>query len=246
MRLDQIAGDQLEAIRFQRSPANTNNALRTIRRTLAKAAEWGLIRTAPRIKLAKEYGRSSVIDPETEAKLLAVASQPLRDVLLIMLDTGMRPQEVFRMSWDHVNWQRRAIFIPFGKTRNSRRFVPMSQRVMDALLLRAASKREGWVFPSRSRSGHLVSVEKQFLEARTKAGVPGSVVLYCARHTFATDVLAATGNLALIMKAMGHSDAKTTMLYQHPAIEAVRKAVDERNLSRPQRHNLRHSPAGVQ
>ena len=91
-----------------------------------------------------------------------------------------------------------------------------------------------------------MSVEKQFIEARTKADVPDSVVLYCARHTFATDVLAATGNLALIMKTMGHSDAKTAMVYQHPAIEAVRKAVDARNLSRLERHNSRHSPVRVQ
>lgn len=101
----------------------------------------------------------------------------------------------------------------------------MSQRVRDALRLRAAGTNESWIFPSRSRSGHLVSVEKQFIEARTKAGNP-SAVLYCARHTFATEVLGATGNLALVMKTMGHSDAKTAMVYQHPAIETVRQVVD--------------------
>jgi integrase len=51
-----------------------------------------------------------------------------------MLDTGLRRQEVFRMRWEHVNWQVRTIFNPFGKTRSSRRYVPMSERVMRALL----------------------------------------------------------------------------------------------------------------
>ena len=34
-----------------------------------------------------------------EAKLLAVARQPLRDVLVIMRDMGLRRSEVFRMRW---------------------------------------------------------------------------------------------------------------------------------------------------
>jgi len=246
MRLDKITTDEVEVVHFPGSPANGNNALRTLRRMLGKAVEWGLIRTAPRIRLLKEYGRSAIIDPETETKLLTMAGQPLRDVLVIMLDTGMRPSEVFRMRWENLNWEARTIFVPYGKTRNSRRYVPMSQRVMDALRIRAASRTSDWVFPSNSRSGHLVSVEKQFIDARAKAGISPQVVLYCARHTFATEVLGATGNLALIMKAMGHSDAKTAMVYQHPAIETVRQVVDERNISREQRHNSRHSPEMLQ
>lgn len=67
------------------------------------------------------------------------------------------------------------------------------------------------------------------------------MVLYSARHTFATQALAATGNLAAVMRAMGHSSAQTAMIYQHPGIEAIRKAVDERNLqarTSQTRHNL--------
>jgi integrase len=246
MRLDQITTDEVAAVQFPGSAPNANNALRTLRRMLGKAEEWGLLRTAPRIKLLKEYGRSAVIDPESEARLLAAARQPLRDVLVIMLDTGMRPSEVFRMCWEDVNWETGSIFIPWGKTRNSRRYVPVSKRVMSVLLARAENKRTGWVFPSRSRFGHLVSVEKQFIEARTAAGVSPEVVLYSARHTFATQILSATGNLALLMKAMGHSDAKTAMVYQHPAMEAVRRAVDGRNTFCAERHNSRHTSEMVQ
>jgi hypothetical protein len=54
---------------------------------LGKAAEWGVIAAAPRIKLIKEYGRSALIDAEAEFKLLAVAKQPLHDVLTLILDS---------------------------------------------------------------------------------------------------------------------------------------------------------------
>lgn len=241
MRLDRITNDEVQALRLSGSASNINRARRTLRRMLGKAEEWGVIRRSPRIKLAKEYGRSALIDSETEAKLLAAARQPLRDVLLIMLDTGMRPSEVFRLRWENVNWETRTIFIPNGKTRNSRRFVPMSIRVCDALLVRCAGRREGWVFPSRSKAGHLTTVAKPFSNARERAGLSRSLVLYAARHTFATHVLGATGNLAVVMRALGHSNAQTAMIYQHPSLETVRTAIDQRNETGSLRHNSRHS-----
>ena len=80
--------------------------------------------------------------------------QPLRDVLLIKLDTGMRPGEVFRMRCEHVKWDRELIFVPRSKSRKSKRFVPLSQRVRQALQLR--THESGFIFPSpRSRSGHI-------------------------------------------------------------------------------------------
>lgn len=247
MRLDHITTDAVETVRFGGSPANANRALRTLRRMLSKAAEWGLLQAAPRIKLMKEYGRSTLMDAATESKLLAVAIQPLRDVLLIMLDTGMRPQEVFRMRWENVNWEARTIFVPYGKTRNSRRYVPLSERVAEALQARSKGKTEGWVFPScRSASGHLTSVAKAFAEARRATEINPSVVLYCARHTFATQALAATGNLAAVMRALGHCNAQTAMIYQHPSIDAIREAVDKRNLIAAQRHKHVTMPSLVQ
>ena len=56
MRLAHIATDEAEALRFEHSPANANPALRTLRRMMGKAAEWGMIAAAPRIKLMKEQG----------------------------------------------------------------------------------------------------------------------------------------------------------------------------------------------
>jgi hypothetical protein len=66
MRLSHIATDDAGALRFSHLHDNSNRALRTLRRMLGKAAEWGLIVGAPRVKLLKEEGRSALIDEETE------------------------------------------------------------------------------------------------------------------------------------------------------------------------------------
>src|SRR5215831_16320645 len=175
---------------------------------LKRAQEWGLIQIVPKVRLVEEQGREILLESWMEAKLLAVTAvartptkkhapksinygwQPLRDVLLIMLNTGMRPAEVFRMRWEHVNWERDLIFVPRSKSRKSRRFVGLTKRVKLALLARRMDATEGWVFPStRSQSGHLETVQKQFEMAKRLAGLPESVVLYCARHRFSTDAM---------------------------------------------------------
>ncbi len=155
----------------------------------------------------------------------------------------MRPDEVFRIRIENIDWTGLVIFNPTGKTRASRRYVPISERMFNMLMLRCGEKKEGWLFPSkRAKGGHLTTVAKQSREARRAAGLPETLVLYCARHTFGTVVYEATGNLAMVMKAMEHSDARTAMQYQHPALDPVREAIDQRNL----RHNSRHSELTVQ
>jgi site-specific recombinase XerD len=246
VRLDRITAELVDSIRVGKSPSNTNCALRTLRRMLGKAQEWKIIQQVPRIKLVKECGRSSVIEPWMEQKLLAVAEQPLTDVLMIMLDAGMRPAEVFRMRWDDVRWERDSIFIPFGKSSKARRFVPLSDRVRKALEARG-KKLAGWVFPAkRAKSGHIETVQKQFATAKTLAGIPSGIVLYCARHRYGTDALSGTGNLAAVMNSMGHTHAQTAMIYQHPHLDLVRDAINRRNAVSGVGHKSGHSEQIVQ
>ena len=68
---------------------------------------------------------------------------------------------------------------------------------------------------NRAASGYLRLIDRLFREVRRQAGVPKELVLYCARHDYGTRVLMRAGNLAAVMKTMGHRDVKTAMHYQH-------------------------------
>jgi integrase len=174
MRLDKIMADDIETLSFAGSPSNANSALRTLRRILHKAEEWGVIRSVPKFRLVKEYGRSLRLDDDAERKLLVVAEQPLRDAIILMRDTGMRNErELYRTRIENIDWNGRVIFVPDSKTPNGRRLVPMTDRVLDLLLVRCGERREGWLFPSkRSKSGHLTTLAKRFREARKKPAFP--------------------------------------------------------------------------
>jgi integrase len=230
MRLGAITRDEAERLAFSGGPSNHNNALRTLRRMLGKAEEWNVIRASPKIKLMQEHARQRIIDAHVEAQLLPFSRQPLRDVLIIMRDSGMRNQkEVFRMRWEHLDWANSRYFVYESKSPKGRRFVPISPRVREALLARFLNQQEGWVFPSkRAKSGHLTTVNRQFEEARKAAGLPADLVLYCARHGFGTEMYRATKNLFAVMNVMGHTAVSTTMKYQHQDIDEVALVVSRR------------------
>ncbi|HUE54137.1 MAG TPA: tyrosine-type recombinase/integrase [Terriglobales bacterium] len=246
MNLDHITADHALTIEGS-SAANTNNALRTLRRMLKKAQEWQLLSTIPIVKLVEEQGREELIEPWMEQRLLTVAGgprltgkgrnsrtgwEPFRTVLLIMLDSGLRPGEIFRMRWESIHWDKGLIFNPRGKSRKSRRYVPLTERVKAALVARDEGVNEGWVFPSkRAQSGYITGreVSKQWLEAKRLAGIPQSVVLYCARHRFATDAMEGTGNVMAVMDAMGHQSVDTARIYNHSNVRQIREAIERRN-----------------
>jgi integrase len=238
MRMDRITADAAEALRFPGSAANANNALRTLRRMLNKAKEAKIIVQAPEFKLFKEEGRALRLDEEAEHKLLPVAEQPLKDIIIVMRDTGMRNvRELYRMRIENLNFNSRVIFNPNSKTEKGRRFIPMSDRVAEILKTRCQNRTEGWVFQSRYKGKHIGAafVNRQWVKARKAAGLPEDLVLYCARHDFGTYVMRKTGNLKAVMDTMGHTDIKIAMTYQHPELDIVRDAINAR-------HVLRHSP----
>jgi integrase len=213
---------------------------------LAKGVENRHRYRKPKIKLRREVRREGIIDDTAEHLLLQVIAQPLKDVLIIMRDMGLRPDEVFRMRWEHIQWQKRLYFNPYGKSRKARRCIPMTQRAIDALRNRlreqttrttnsrgkpfAATQSCEWIFPSgKAESGHLTTVAKQFREARRLAGLPESLKLYGARHAFATYAVEATGNVFAVADAMGHEGMKAMRAYQHPDLSVIQDAIDQRN-----------------
>jgi integrase len=239
MRIDHIGTSDAAVLTFPHSASNANRAFRTLSRILRLAVEWKVLRASPRIKLLEEHGRTALIESSTEALLLQHAPQPLADVLVTIMDCGMRPEEVMRMRKEHVYWDRSVVLVPYGKSFKSKRYVPLSDRMRCLLLLRKPGE-SPWMFASkRAGSGHLTTINKQWtatVEAVNLAAAeqklapfPADLKLYCARHTFGTDMLAEGMNVVEVSKLMGHDDLKTTMKYLHPDTSNAAAMVNNRN-----------------
>jgi len=253
LRLNQIATEDAATLKFPGSPSNANQALRTLRRILSYAQAKRLLAVVPTINLREEHGREKVIEPWVEDLLLEFAEAPLREVVVIMLDSFMRPDEVCRMQWGDIHWQDSAVFIPTGKTARARRWVGLTDRMRNELRLREELNRDEtgnpistWVFPSkRAKCGHLLpsSLDKMWRLAveRVKAAItqrrlppfPEGLVLYSCRHTGATNYLAGVGgNLKKVSQVLGHSDTRVTEKYLHPSTADAAEVMNKHNRAR--------------
>ena len=97
-----------QASRYGRpiSPASVNRELATLRRLLRLAQEWKVLDRVPRIRLLRgERNREFVLGHGLEPAYLAAAPQPLRDVAVLMLETGVRPGEAVGLQWPDVRLQ---------------------------------------------------------------------------------------------------------------------------------------------
>jgi integrase len=138
----------------------------------------------------------------------------LRDVTIVLIDCGLRPEECFRLRWVHI--RDGAAHVPFGKTENARRTIPLTDRAAALIeMRRAAALSEEWVFPAGTESGHIEksTLKKQHPKACTIAKL-ASFPLYTLRHTCLTRWAAYMDPYTLAYLA-GHSDFSTTRRYVH-------------------------------
>jgi len=84
-----------------------------------------------------------------------------------------------------------------------------------------------WLFPSRSREGHLTRrrVGQLLKELALEAGLdPAKVSPHVLRHAFATHLLAHGADLRALQTLLGHADIGTTQIYTH-VLEERRRAL---------------------
>jgi len=143
-----------------RQVSSINGCIRVLRRVLRLAVEWGALDASPEVKLLPgERHRERVVSQEEEAKYLGAAPEPLTSVATILCDTGLRPDECFRLCWESITWtngRHGTFLVTHAKTAAARRVLPMTSRVRNILEMRweaTGKPAEGWVWPSDTRSG---------------------------------------------------------------------------------------------
>jgi integrase len=258
-RLDEITSELASEFASHRlklgmEVSTANNSLRVLRRILNLAVEWNVVDKAAKIKtLSGERRRERVVSRDDEARYLAAAPEPLASIASILVDTGMRPEECFRLFWEQVTWangRNGVLLVIRGKTPAARRAIPMTPRVRIVLETRwneTGKQREGWVWPAHTQSGHIEpsSLRKQHArtfktvaeEARKRQQKPGNpFVLYSLRHTFLTRLGQSGCDVWTLARIAGHSSITVSSRYVHPSEDTVLAA-----MSRMSGHKTGHS-----
>ena len=231
--LDGISSGHVEKFKLVRaseiSSAGTNRDLAALRVMLNLAIRQGYIERNPvsGVKFLPEGpGCMRVVSHEEQQKYLAAANPLLRDVAVLILETGMRPDEVYRTEPKNVHLDRRYIFVPNGKTRFARRNVPLTDAAVQVLTHRSKTALGAYLFPySDDPNRPLVSLQKQHEAAMKRAEIQPKFRIYDLRHTFGSRLAMAGVDLATLRELMGHSHISTTMRYVHPTPEHKRDAM---------------------
>jgi integrase len=214
--------------------ATVNRALTTLKLMYHQAERSGYAVKNPVVGVSmfrEPVDSMRVITFEEQAAYLPKTSQPLSDIAKLMLDTGMRPEEVFRIRAENVDFKQKTIFNPFGKTKAARRIIPMTDDVLFLLKGRveeAAGLGTPFVFTSpHNVQKPISSVKKAHKAAAERAKIKGHFRLYDLRHTFATRAVAAGMSLPTLAAILGHTSIQMTMRYVHPAAEEKRQAMEK-------------------
>jgi len=241
---EQIAGFAAHRQTEGKQTSTINSSLRVLRRVLRMAVEWGTLEVAPTVKmLTGEKHREHVVSSEEEARYLAVAPEPLASVATVLADTGLRPEEAFRLRWESITWtngRQGTLLVTHGKTNAARRVLPFTIRVRNVLETRweaTGKPQEGWVWPAPTKSGHIEpsSLKKRHAavfdtlaaEAEKGNGKPvRRFVLYSLRHTFLTRLGESGCDAWTLARIAGHSSIAISSRYVHPSGDAVLAAMD--------------------
>lgn len=223
------------------SASRINCGLRSLRRALNLAFEWGKLERPVKITLAKgERQRDRVLTAVEWERYIAHCPQPWQDASLLIRGTGMRPGEVFALRWEniHLNGTGGLIQVTEGKTKAARRMLPMVPAVYAALKARwevMGKPEEGWLFPTGSREGHLnkdtaKDQHKRAIDrANAKAKTDGAKEIvpfqpYILRHTALTQLANSGCDVFTLARIAGHSSITITQRYVHPQADAIERA----------------------
>lgn len=214
-------------------PYAANRLLALLHALFNKATEWGWQQPNPAsgIKKFKEKSRDRFIQSDELPKFFEAlrdeSNETVRDYILISLLTGARRSNVLAMRWDEINFTTGIWTIPDTKNGESHK-VPLVPEAIEILQTRQNSniKNIPWVFPSYSKSGHLVEPKKVWQRILGRAKIK-NLRIHDLRRSLGSWQAATGANLSIIGKTLAHKNVSTTAIYARLSLDPVRDAMNK-------------------
>jgi integrase len=236
-------------------PATVNRELACLRALFNHAIKGDvplrnpISKTAAKV-LREDNEQTRVLTYDEQGKYLAKASPMLFDVATLMLETGMRPEEVYRIQLENVHLSDNYLFNPYGKTKAAKRRIKLTatvksileQRIKDAAKRTRNRHEAAYLFPceadaTRPLPGIQSAHSRALRESKVAPFRP-----YDCRHTWATRAVEAGIDLVTLAAMLGHSKINMVLRYAHPtqahqtnAMDKMEKYVSEQKIAHAER-----------
>ena len=146
-------------------------------------------------------------------------------IVLVGLFTGMRLNEVLKLTWADIDFQKQLITFVQSKT-GKLISMPLSTHMVQELMAYKSICSSEFLFESRGVNAAVVSSYSAYFSNLFKGLGISDFTYHNLRHTFAS-MQGDLGTRAIVTKELlGHSDLSMTMQYIHTGLESKRRAVD--------------------
>lgn len=225
MRLADITSASIDGFTshlLQRGLTNgtINRKLAILSKVLKKAALKNYILAAPYIqRLPESEGRVRYLTVEEEVELLTLLKHLGKvrehDAVIILIDTGMRTGELFKLCQNDIDLQRGSHgVVHLYETKNGEsRGVPLTLRAKEALLRLIAQSNDperllpvgdSWLRNTWDRAKHILGYDDD-----------EHYIPHILRHTCCSRLVQRGAPLKKVQAWMGHKSIQTTMRYAH-------------------------------
>src|ERR1700722_16915834 len=217
----------------------------SVSKVIGTAVDWNFL-SDNRVRGTKMPERSlkrphRFLSLDEVRRLLAASKEPVRTIVLVAVMTGLRIGEILALRWGRINLGAGTLRVEetcykgtFGtpKTRASRREVPLTPAVVQALQELRVSSRDiadgALVFSTRQgKPLDAKTLRRRPLHPASQQAGRGLLYWHSLRHTHGTLLHEQGTPLRVAQAQLGHSHMSTTLqVYTHASGSAQRQAVD--------------------
>jgi integrase/recombinase XerC len=197
------------------------------KRGLAHNASIGAIQTPklPRSvpKALSERDMNELLDTEPLQERAAWIDLRDQAVLVLLYGAGLRISEALGLTHSVVDGLLKTgqDTLQITGKGNKARLVPLLPQILDAMkayrdacpFISALGPNDAFFLGARGGPLDPAIVQKRVREIRHALGLPDSVTPHALRHSFATHLLGANGDLRTIQELLGHASLSTTQRY---------------------------------
>ncbi len=160
---------------------------------------------------AREKRIEALSAEEQKQVELACCQVKYGELLLFLLDTGMRGSELMNLSWE--NFDGKGVWVRSGKTRESDRYIPLTSRAKEIIGSQEKKRKNPADKIFLQKSGDPITgqiLKRAYCKVRKMTGIQTFSVRVC-RHSFATRLFEQGASPKVVSELMGHTSVAFTM-----------------------------------
>ena len=224
-------------LRGRLKPATVHQEFRILSRILNVAVKKRRLTINPcssvefPVPLAGTTRKPHYLSASEQVRLEACAPVYLRNIIVIMVEMGLRPyRELIPMRKQQVDLQNGIVHLPDSKTVNGIADMPMTNRVREAFASQMKQSGDSdYLFPSPrmdSPKPYITTVRELWNRTLKHAGLP-HFSLYELRHTFATRLSAGGVADHFVTQMLRQGDSQVFKRYSQAKLNMMRESLSK-------------------